>query len=154
MTVNSQVVIMFSVVQEQWHTTACLSKRIQTWFRYWILCILVFRQMSRKCMYCIDTESPGLFWCLVSAFRLLTFPVWTNCRCLQISWVNIKVIWKLSQWRQPFLNVSRATEQHLCAFYLCFLVERWNHMVRYCDWCLNQCIQLYLCSRSLHWVLE
>lgn len=95
-TVNSQVVIMFSVVQEQGNTTACFSNHIQTWFMRWILC--VFRRISMKYMRC---ESPGLFWCWVSAFRPLTFPVWTNCRWLQISWVNIKVIWKLSQWR-PF----------------------------------------------------
>lgn len=97
-TVNCQVLIMFSVLQEQGNTTACFSNDIQTLVLHWILCVFVFRLMSMTCMHC---GAPGLIWYQISAFRLLTFPVWTNCRCLSISWVNIKVIWKLSQWR-PF----------------------------------------------------
>lgn len=81
MTVNSQVVIMFLVVQEQGHTVCichCMLVKSHTNMVHALDSVhfcLHADVYEMHALYTVDIESPRLFWCQVSAFRLLSSPV-------------------------------------------------------------------------------
>lgn len=93
-TANSQVVI----TEFHWYRSRDVWLHVIKNTILRVLCVFVIGQMSMYCSHCIEFDSLDLFWSHVSVACVLTFPVWTKCRCLWISWVNIKVIWQLSYW--------------------------------------------------------